>query len=60
MNGLNPFISKNMLLMGLVIMADSGLNVLLMGRGGVQAFQIGKQDFDLLVGGDGLDMYQQL
>ena len=29
-------------------------------RGGVQAFQFRKQDFDLWVGGDGLDMYQQL
>ena len=29
-------------------------------RGGVQAFQFWKHDFDLWVGGDGLDMYQQL
>ena len=29
-------------------------------RGWVQAFQVGKHDFDLWVGGDGLDMYQQL
>ena len=28
--------------------------------GGVQAFQFRKHDFDLWVGGDGLDMYQQL
>ena len=28
--------------------------------GGVQAFQFLKPDFDLWVGGDGLDMYQQL
>ena len=27
---------------------------------GVQAFRFWKQDFDLWVGGDGLDMYQQL
>ena len=27
---------------------------------GVQAFQFRKHDFDLWVGGDGLDMYQQL
>ena len=29
-------------------------------RGGVQAFQFRKHEFDLWVGGDGLDMYQQL
>ena len=29
-------------------------------RGGVQAFQFRKHDFDLLVGGDNMDMYQQL
>ena len=29
-------------------------------KGGVQAFQFRKHDFDLLVGGGGLDMYQQL
>ena len=29
-------------------------------KGGVQAFQFRKHDFDLWVGGDGLDMYQQL
>ena len=28
--------------------------------GRVQAFQFRKHDFDLWVGGDGLDMYQQL
>ena len=29
-------------------------------KGGIQAFQFRKHDFDLWVGGDGLDMYQQL
>ena len=32
----------------------------LKGGGGVQAFQFRKHDFDLWIGGGGLDMYQQI
>ena len=35
-------------------------NKQLRGGGGVQAFQFRKHDFDLWVGGHGLDMFQQL
>ena len=38
----------------------SGRSMLSLILRGVQAFQIWKQNFDPWVGGDGLDMYQQL